>query len=324
MSLKGEINKYSGDVRRAIGQLARQGMTGSDGAVRGTKKIFGYVCAIHEDGDLAGTVDVQEFNYEPDEYSVMGTGHHEGVLLSAIQDNPDGFLIVPMLYSEVVIVQNPTDGCEYVTMYSHAKKIQLKACSLDGEEEENIEISVTEKEKFVETDDGLDKDVNELEPTKNKTSTTYSSTTITDHITSPDDEEGFKQEKTVEHKIITVGDTTITIDGENVTIETSKQVSFKVGGTEIVKEDGKVTIKTDSAKIETKNCKVETDDCKIDSKNCELKGNNVKVDGTSVTITGGTLKTQGTASVDLNGPYNAIKVCPFSGAPHCGSTVSGT
>ena len=170
MSLKGEINKYSGDVRRSIGQMARQGMTGPDGAVRGTKKILGYVCAIHEDGDLAGTIDVQEFNYEPDEYPIMGTGHHEGVLLSAIQDNSEGILIVPMLYSEVVIVQNPTDGREYVQMYSHAKRIQLLAHSIEGEDDGEIEIGVTETEKLVETDDGLDKDYYELEPTKNKTS----------------------------------------------------------------------------------------------------------------------------------------------------------
>lgn len=310
MSLKGEINKYSGDVRRSIGQIARRGMTGIDGAVRGTKKILGYVCAIHEDGDLAGTIDVQEFNYEPDEYSVMGTGHHEGVLLSAIQDNSEGILIVPMLYSEVVIVQNPTDGCEYVLMYSHAKRIQLLAHAIEGEDDGEIEIGVTETEKPVETDDGLDKDYNELEPTKNKTSTKYTSTTITDQVISPDDEEGFKEEKTVEHKIITVGDTTITIDGENVMIETSGKVSFKLGGTTITEEDGSVNIKTDKAKIETSSC--------------EIKGSDVKVDGTSVTITGGTLKTKGVAATDLNGPFNAIKVCPFSGAPHCGSSVSGT
>lgn len=254
MSLKGEINKYSGDVRRSIGQMARQGMTGPDGAVRGTKKILGYVCAIHEDGDLAGTIDVQEFNYEPDEYPIMGTGHHEGVLLSAIQDNSEGILIVPMLYSEVVIVQNPTDGREYVQMYSHAKRIQLLAHSIEGEDDGEIEIGVTETEKLVETDDGLDKDYYELEPTKNKTSTKYTATTITDQVISPDDEEGFKEEKTVEHKIITVGDTTITIDGENVIIETSGKVSFKVGGTTITEEDGSVNIKTDKAKIETSSC----------------------------------------------------------------------
>lgn len=310
MSLKGEINKVSGDVFRSINQIAKNGMTGMDGAVRGTKKIYGYVCAIHEEGDLAGTIDVQEFNYEPDEYPIMGTGHHEGVLLSAIQDNSNGVLIVPMLYSEVVIVQNPTDGQEYVIMYSHAKRIQMLAHSLEGEDDGVIEIGVTETEKLVETDDGLDKDYYELEPTKNKTNTKYTCTTITDQIISPDDEEGFKEEKTVEHKIITIGDTKITIDGENVMIETSGKVSFQVGGTTITEEDGSVNIKTDKAKIETSSC--------------EIKGSDVKVDGTSVTITGGTLKTKGVSATDLNGPFNAIKVCPFSGAPHCGSSVSGT
>lgn len=287
MSLTGEINKVSGDVRRFTEKMAKNGMVSSDGAVRGTKKIFGYVCAIHEDGDLAGTIDVQEFNYEPDEYQVMGTGHHKGVLLSAIQDNKDGIQIIPMMYSEVVIVQNPTDGCEYVLMYSHARHIRMTSSSLNNLDDGKIEIGVTEVEGFVETDDGLDKDYNELEPTKNKTSTTYKSTSIVDHIVSPDDEEGFRQEKTVEHKIITVGDTKITIDGENVTIETSKQIN----------------IKTESAKIEANDC---------------------EINGKTVTITGGTLKTKGVSNTDLNGPFNAIKACPFSGAPHCGSSVSGT
>lgn len=303
MSLTGDIHKISGDVHRAVSKMAKQGITGMDGAVRGTKKILGYVCAIHEEGELAGTIDVQEFNYEPDEYPTMGTGHHRGVLLSAIQDNTDGIFIIPMLYSEVVIVQNPTDGCEYVLMYSHARRIQLTTRSIKDEDNGGIEIGVTEVEKFVETDDGLDKDYYELETTKNKTSTCYKATSIVDHIISPDDEEGFKQEKTVEHKIITVGNTKITIDGENVNIETSGKISFTVGGTNFTEEDGKVSIKTNTAKIE--------------ADNCEIKGN-------SVTITGGTLKTKGTSNTDLGGPFNAIKVCPFSGAPHCGSSVSGT
>lgn len=310
MSLSGEINKYSGDIKRAIGKIAQSNIAPGDGIVRGTKKILGYVCAIHEDGDLAGTVDVQEFEYIPGEYDTPGAGHHAGVLLSAIQDNPDGYLIVPMLYSEVVIVQNPLDNQEYVLMYSHAKRMQLLAHSIEGEDDGEVKIGVTETEKFSESDDGLEKDFNELEPTKNATSTTYTAKTITDKVISPDDEEGFTEEKTFEQKTITVGDTKIIIDGENVSIETSGKVSFKIGGTEITNEDGKVSIKTDEAKIETTNC--------------EIKGSDIKVDGASVTITGGTLKTQGVAATDLNGPFNAIKVCPFSGAPHCGSSVSGT
>ena len=296
MSLQGEINRYSGDIRRAINRLSAQGIVGIDGNVRGTKKIFGYVCAIHEEGDLIGTIDVQEFEYEPGEYTIPGAGHHKGVLLSAIQNNKEGVLIVPMMYSEVVIVKNPSDGQEYVLMYSHAREIRITAQSLEGEDDGKVEIGVTEVEQFNETDDGLDKDYYELNPTKNKANTIYTAKSITDQIISPDDEAGLKQEKTSEHKIITVGDTKVTIDGQNVVIETSGKVAFTIGGTKITNEDGKVNIETTDATIKASN----------------------------VTITGGNLKTQGISNADLNGPYNAIKVCPFSGAPHCGSQVSGT
>ena len=180
MSITGNAHKYSGDIKSAINAIAKNGITDPNGAIRGTQKIIGYVCAIHEDGELAGTIDVQEYNFEPDEYINKGTRHHKGVLLSAIQENEDGVWIVPMMFSDVMIVQNPTDGHEYVIMYSHAKKIQWKA-------HEDIEIGVTEVEDFVETDDGLDKDYNELEPTGNKTSTHYNSTSIIDKVTSKDD-----------------------------------------------------------------------------------------------------------------------------------------
>ena len=280
MSITGNAHKYSGDIKSAINAIAKNGITDPNGAIRGTQKIIGYVCAIHEDGELAGTIDVQEYNFEPDEYINKGTRHHKGVLLSAIQENEDGVWIVPMMFSDVMIVQNPTDGHEYVIMYSHAKKIQWTA-------HEDIEVGVTEVEDFVETDDGLDKDYNELEPTGNKTSTHYNSTSIIDKVTSKDDEQGFTEEKTATQKTITVGDTKIVIDGQNVTIETS----------------GKVSIKSNDVKIES---------------------SNVGIESSNVEITGGTLKTKGQSSTDLQGPFNAIKVCPFSGAPHCGSTVSGT
>lgn len=310
MSVSHEAHKIAGDVRRAISSIARMGTMDLDGATRGTRKIVGYVSAVHEEGELAGTIDVQEYNFEPNEYQVEGVRNHKGVLLSAIQDNAEGVLIVPMLFSEVVIVQNPIDGHEYVLMYSHAKRIQVKA-------HEEIEVSVTEVEDFVETDDGLEKDFDELEPTKNKTSTVYNATSITDHITSPDDEEGFRQEKTVEHKIITVGNTKITIDGENVLIETSGKVEYKVGETTITEEDGRINVKTEDVKVECTNCDVKAENVKVDA-------NDVNVKGTTITLTGGTLKTKGQSATDLQGPFNPIKVCPFSGAPHCGSTVSGT
>lgn len=312
MSLQGEINKYAGEIGRSITALARRGIVNAQGVAKGTEKIIGYVCAIHEDGDLAGTIDVQEYNCDDNDMTFHGAGHHEGVLLSAIQNNQTGYLIVPQLFSEVVIIKNPYDGQEYVLMYSHAKRMNLFTQTSEGEDEENngITIGVTEVEKFEETDQGLAKDFNELEPTKNQSSSKYTSKSITHQVISPDDEEGFKEKTTFENKTLTVKDTTITIDGEKIIIETTKEVSFKIGKTEITNEDGKVTIKTNEYKIE--------------AQTNETKATDIKIDGTNVTITGGNLNIKGTCTPDMQGPFNAIMACPFSGAPHCGSLVSGT
>lgn len=50
----------------------------------------------------------------------------------------------------------------------------------------------------------------------------------------------------------------------------------------------------------------------------------VTVKAPAVTITGGTLTTNGTAQPTGNGAFNAIPVCPFTGAPHIGNKISGT
>lgn len=320
MSLTGEVQKRAGDIREAIERIAQKNLAGLDGMPLGTKKIMGYVCAINTDGDLAGTVDVQEFNIEPGETETQGIGCHQGVLLSAIQNNEDGFLIVPQLYSDVVIVQNPFDGKEYVIMYSHAKKMQFLTHSTKTDDDGEIQIGVTEVEDFVETDDGLDKDFNELEPTKNKTLTKYTSKNIYTQITSPDDEEGFQEETTFEDRMITVGDTKISFDGECFSIITKKSISFQVGeNTTIEQVDGKVTITVGDTKITEDQGSVS-----IETKNCTVKGTQIEVNGTQVKITGGQLTVQGQSGVDMNGPFNPIKACPFSGAPHCGSIVTGT
>ena len=310
MSLQGEINKYAGEINRAINSIAKGGMVNSLGTPLGTEKIIGYVCSIHTEGELAGTIDVQEYNCQDDDLTFPGAGHHEGVLLSAIQNNENGCLIVPQLFSEVIIIKNPYDGNEYVLMYSHAKKIKWLAHSNKSDDDGEIEIGVTEVEDFVETDDGLDKDFNELEPTKNKTSTNYTSKNISHQVISPDNKDGFKEELTAEQKSIKVKGTTIIIDGEKVVIETTKAVSFKIGQTEITNENDKIAIKTNEYKIE--------------AQTNELKGTDIKIDGSNVKITGGNLTVQGTCTPDMNGPFNDIAACPFSGAPHCGSIVSGT
>jgi hypothetical protein len=54
------------------------------------------------------------------------------------------------------------------------------------------------------------------------------------------------------------------------------------------------------------------------------KGGDIEINGSDVVITGGNLTTKVTANTDTMGPYCALKFCPYSGAPHIGSKVSGT
>lgn len=48
------------------------------------------------------------------------------------------------------------------------------------------------------------------------------------------------------------------------------------------------------------------------------------VKAATTTLTGGTLICKGIAAADGQGPFCGIPVCPFTGAPHNGTTVSGT
>ncbi len=85
--------------------------------------------------------------------------------------------------------------------------------------------------------------------------------------------------------------------------------------------DGKVKLKTPE-EISIKNekaVKIESDgNVEITSKKeMTLKAQTTK-------LTGGQLECNGTASPSGSGPFCAIPVCPFSGAPQCGSQVSGT
>lgn len=303
MSQRGQINQIRKAYKDFIQRTAFQGKMDMEGNLMGTRKISGYVAAIHDEDDdeLVGTIDVQEFNYELDEYEYEGAGYHEGVKLGAAQINNCGFLIVPLLFSEVVIVQNTSTQEEYVIGWSHAKMIQLKAHG-------SVQLGVVEHEAFNLTDDGLEKDYDELEETGRKSLTDYTPTYIADEVSV--DGEGLIQVKTAEQKTIEVGSTKIFIDGSNVTIETDANITFKVGGSTIEEKDGTVDITTDTATIKTTTANIE--------------GDTITVKGSNVEITGGNLKTKGQSSTDLNGPFNAIKVCPFSGAPHCGSSVSGT
>lgn len=97
---------------------------------------------------------------------------------------------------------------------------------------------------------------------------------------------------------------TITISGDSAVDITGKS-EVKIGGNSTIEVGGNSTIDV--------------------SGNCDVTvSGNTTLDSPKVTITGGQLITTGKSNTDLNGPFNAIPMCPFSGAPHCGSMVAGT
>lgn len=87
-------------------------------------------------------------------------------------------------------------------------------------------------------------------------------------------------------------------------------------------EDGKVELATpEDVKIENdKNITLKSGaDMSLDASSGKME-----VKSTETTFTGGTVKCGGSVTPDGNGPFCGIKICPFTGAPQCGSQVSGT
>lgn len=261
MSLKGQINKINGDFFSAVRNASLKGNIDSEGGMYGTRKVVGYVCKVHSFDDeseaLRGTVDVQEFGYEPGEDKYEGAGHHEGVKCSAIQPNKNGVYLMPSMYSDVVIVQDPISMDEYILMYSHVDIIQMQSHT-------KVRVGVVETEKFEESEDDDDSpDVDDLAETGNTAFAEYS----------------------------------------------------KDGVVHVVKtKDGNITISHSAEKVE------------VSAKNSTITisaDGNVTLSAKQVEIKGGSLISKGKANLDGNGGFCGIPVCPFTGAIHTGSTITG-
>lgn len=213
-------NKHAGlssnqVIREAIQKIALHGLVNpSTGVVRDTGKVTGYVAKIHTEGELAGTIDVQEFaSLSMEENTDMKIGYHEGVYLSAIQDNSNGLLIIPKLYSEVTISMDPESKTEYVSMFSHVDVIQLDS-------HEKITVGVTEREEFDESDEESP-DINELPETGVFSKTTYTKDSIITEVQAEDKANHTQQSINSEKFEVIVGD-----DKSSVAID-QKQIQFK-------------------------------------------------------------------------------------------------
>lgn len=250
MSLRGQINNIKGDFTNAIRNAAMKGNMDSGGGIYGTRKIYGYVCNVHglndEDENLRGTVDVQEYEYEQGEDKYEGAGHHQGVLCSAIQNNKNGFYIMPMMYSDVVIVQDPVTFEEYVLMCSHVDVIQLQC-------HKSVKVGVVETEEFREAtsdEDDSNTEFDELSETGNSACTDYD------------------KEKIVH--------TVKTKDGEVIVTQTADKINITAKDTTIsIGIDGKVELSAKDVTISG------TTSLKTSSPQTTIDGNNVEVTGSS-------------------------------------------
>lgn len=230
MSLQGEINKVAAGLADAVKTLGQSGLYDRNGNIRGAQKTAGYVCALHEDESdpLYGTVDVQEYDMGDGEI-----GFHEGVKLSAIQNNLNGYVVVPAMYSDVVITQDAVTLEEYVTMFSHVKLIQLKS-------HERVMIGAVRTEEFQEGGDGPD--VEELPETGEHATTSYDPAGIVHDVA---DNDGSSQVIHTAGKItVKAGDSTVsiasdgdvTIEAKNITVK-GDNIKHNGGGEKMVKGD---------------------------------------------------------------------------------------
>lgn len=223
-------------LREAIRKIALQDIADpNSGAVYGARRISGYVAKVNDDF----TVDVQEYLDEAD-FKGEKIGYHEGVYLSAIQSNPNGYVIVPKLYSEVVIVKDPVTKTEYVSMYSHVDVIQL-------ESSDTVTIGVVEREDLdLDSDDSPD--VDELEATGLSGKTTYSKDSVKTEVIDEDNE----KDSFVEVKADSV-DMSVS-DGDESTVHIDKdKIEFERGGSKTTMEDDNTTVKNGSMEIKVTN-----------------------------------------------------------------------
>lgn len=227
-------------IREAIRKIALHGIANPQtDQLYDVGQIIGYVSAIHTDGDLIGTVDVQEYNKSIiDAARDDDPGLHVGVFLSAIQNNDKGMVIIPKLYSDVVIVRDPDSGKEYVTMMSHVDIIQLDS-------HDQVIIEVKEREDFdPDSEDGAD--IDELEETGVHSQTVYKKDEIKTEVTDGEDNTMVETIDTEKHEVVA---------GDDKSSTKLTQDFF-----EAVHDDAKMRVDDDKALIEKGSSKVQVED----------------------------------------------------------------
>lgn len=227
-------NNCNAQIRDAIQKIALHGVVNPrTNSTYSNEGVSGYVIEVHKDGDYAGTVNVKEYANGVNAEPVV----HENVLLSAIQGNT-GLLLIPKLYSDVLVSRDAITGLEYVTMFSHVDVLQLDS-------HDTITIGVKEREDFDASSEDGD-DINELSETGVHAITEFQKDSITTEVTDGED-----------------NTTTQTIDTEKFEVvagdEKSKQ-TINQDGVTLEHDDSKVTLDDDKVNMEKGSSKVQVED----------------------------------------------------------------
>lgn len=236
-------------IREAIRAIALKGVVNRQtGTVRGTSKVTGFVAKVHTDesDELFGTIDVQEYpDWSVAESEDAKIGYHEGVLLTAIQKDDQGYIIIPKLHSDVLVSKDPETGNEYVTMFSHVDLIQLDS-------HEKIFIGVREREEY-KPDDENAPDIHELELTGIESTTEYAKDLaktvvktdanaehVVTQVLGNDPDDGLEIKHDVSGKstaTMTEDDIVLEHDKANMTLDNS-QAKLEMGKSSVTVEDG--------------------------------------------------------------------------------------
>lgn len=217
----------------AIRKIALQGVVNpANGAVFGTNRTSGYVAKVNDNN----TVDVQEYLDVEENSNGVKEGYHESVWLSALESNPNGYLIVPKLYSEVVIAKDPVTLTEYVVMYSHVDVIQL-------ESSETVTVGVVEREEL-NLDDENSPDVDGLEATGLSGKTTYSKDEVKTEVS---DEEGEKS-SSIDIKSDSVEMSVSDGDESKMHVDKS-EINLERGNSKTTLKDGENTMENGNEKV---------------------------------------------------------------------------
>lgn len=245
-------HSYNQMIQEAVRAMALKGVVNRNtGTIRGTGKVTGYVAKIHtdEEDEFFGTIDVQEYTEQAVTDPEARIGYHEGVLLTAIQKDVNGYIIIPKLYSEVLVGKDPETGNEYVSMFSHVDLIQLDS-------HDKVSIGVREREEY-RPDDENAPDIHELELTGIKSTTEYTkdsvkTVAVTDtgakhvatQILGKDPNDGLEIKHDVSGKstsVITENDIVLKHNKAKMTLDGSQAI-LEMGKSSVTVEDGTVLV----------------------------------------------------------------------------------